>query len=844
MKKLLTTLFLITGLYFLVFAGSVDKESARTAAINQLNYFLKVDASDITLAQIIETKTISSFNPNAIETHPLIYIFNIGDNDGFILISGDNIAAPVLGYSLNNSYQPEELPYNFRKWIEGYKNHILWAMENKIESTEDVSDMWTQLLSGNIKSPAITTVVSPLCTTTWDQSPYYNAMCPGGSVTGCVATAMAQVMKYWNHPAQGTGMHSYNHSVYGTLSADFGATYYQWSSMPDALYSNNNAIATLMYHCGVSVDMNYSPQESGAFVIEDDSPVCSESAFKNYFGYSSDLHGDKRDWYTTSQWTQMLNNDLNNGRPLVYAGFGTGGGHAFVCDGYNDGDYYHFNWGWGGAYDGFFYIDALDPGGTGTGGGSGGFNSGHQAIFNMSPSTTTSSYDLQLYSQSSVSPNPIEYGEGFTVQAQIGNYGDNNFSGDFTAWVFDANMNAIDNVDIISTSLTSGYYNTYSFSTSGMSSLLPGSYSISIYYRESGGEWIRIGDGSFSNSISFTVGNESSIELYSDFYLTCGTTITINDPFTVYVDIANYGTSTFYGMFDVSLYDLDGYFVTTIQTLTGAALDPDHYYEDVEFATYGVDIDPGTYLLALQHQPTGGNWELSGSTYYSNPIQVIVKEAGMQQDVYEPNNVESEATLLSATFVGDRASVYTTGSNINNTSDYDFYYLNLPSGYQYSITARAHDSYNSGNGQVYTCDVLWSYDTGLFWSLAYDDVMQGTIEVNNGGQVMFLVSPYFLGETGTYLMDLQIVRSALGVDQIEQNSIDVFPVPVTDIVNFKSDDKINSVTIYDVTGKIVSFTEFDGVKKASVNMNSYDNGTYFAVIKNDKLTLKRSFIKL
>ena len=850
MKKIITTILLLVAIVSYSFAESVDIKTAQKVATTYLqNSSVSLGSVSLDLAFIYKTISASNFNSKEADTTPLIYIFNIGKDEGFILISGDDVASPVLGYVLSGSFDYEKIPDNFSKWIEGYKSQISYAIYNKLEANDHIKETWISLIAGSIENTTDNTKnVAPMCTTTWSQSPYYNAQCPGGSVTGCVATAMAQVMKYWNHPAQGSGMHSYNHQTYGTLSANFGSTTYQWSQMPNSINSSNSAIATLMYHCGVSVDMNYSPNESGAWVVEDDSPVCAESAFKNYFGYSNTLHGEKRENYSTSQWTNMLKGDLDAGRPLVYAGFGSGGGHAFVCDGYNDGDYFHFNWGWSGLYNGFFHIDALDPQGTGTGGGTGGYNSGHQAIFGMTPETTTSTYDLRLYDNIVASPATISLGQAFTVQTKVGNFGDNAFNGQFSAYIFDNNMNVIDNVEIINGALPAQEYNTYTFSTSGLSSLLPGSYTISVFYKPSGGNWIKVGNGSYTNSIPFTVSNESDIELYSDLNVIGGTTITIGDPLSVIVDIANYGSTTYYGSFDVSLYNLEGYFVETIETLSGAALESMSYYDDLEFSTAGVNIEPGSYLIALQHKPDGGSWHLSGSTDYPNPIQVIVREAGVAADVYEPNDDESSAVDLAVNFSGNNASVYTTGSNTHVGNDYDYYNVYLPTGYNYEITARAHDSYNSGNGQTYTNDIVWAFKSGTFWSSAYDDVMLGSISVSNGGNVKFLTAPYFLGETGTYLLDIQITRTPLGVEDIDvSEKLKLYPVPVSTKLKLELADNsnVNRIQIIDVMGiTVIDDTkpiEHDG--NYTVQVSNLNSGTYIVVVSVNDSKIYSKFIK-
>jgi hypothetical protein len=194
----------------------------------------------------------------------------------------------------------------------------------------------------------------PLLSTKWNQGQYYNASCPvdaegtdGHVPVGCVAVAMAQVMKYHNYPVTGTGSHSYSHPVYGTLSANFGATTYNWASMPDSLSKYDSDVATLLYHVGVSVEMDYTPDQSGAYMSD------AAYALETYFKYSNSLSYVWKSSYSTDEWTTILRTEIDNKRPILYSGHGTGG-HAFVCDGYSGSDYFHFNWGWGGSEDNYF----------------------------------------------------------------------------------------------------------------------------------------------------------------------------------------------------------------------------------------------------------------------------------------------------------------------------------------------------------------------------------------------------------------------------------------------------------------------------------------------------------
>ncbi|MDR0768509.1 MAG: C10 family peptidase, partial [Dysgonamonadaceae bacterium] len=167
----------------------------------------------------------STANGNLSDATPEFYVFNL-DSAGFIIVAGDDSAIPILGYADAGNFDPDNIPPNAQKWLEGYKQEIRYAIENNIVATEEIQAEWEALASGiHQNAPASAQVVAPLIQTKWDQSLYYNQYCPYDNsegertVTGCVATAMAQVMKFWNYPTTGTGFHSYNHSKYGTLNA-------------------------------------------------------------------------------------------------------------------------------------------------------------------------------------------------------------------------------------------------------------------------------------------------------------------------------------------------------------------------------------------------------------------------------------------------------------------------------------------------------------------------------------------------------------------------------------------------------------------------------------------------
>jgi len=338
------------------------------------------------------------------------YIFNNVNGPGFVLVSGDDCAVPILGYSGANNCKGSQLPENIRSWFGFYDGTIGAAILNEAVATPEIAELWNSIRTGNLPEPQSVTAVSPLISTNWDQSAPYNNLCPGSgtnkALVGCVAIAMAQLMKYYNWPTTGTGSYSYvcNDGTYnyGTLSANFGATTYDWNNMLNIYQNANsgtviqqNAVATLCYHCGVAVNMYYTPNFSGAYVTDyeisnssfPDFPT-AEDALKNYFDYSSSLIGRAKANYTDAQWISMLKSDLDNAHPLIYDGtdqIGQGGGHCFLCDGYDNSNNFHFNWGWNGWYDGYFILSNLTPTSGGAGGGSYDYSYNQNAIFGAVP---------------------------------------------------------------------------------------------------------------------------------------------------------------------------------------------------------------------------------------------------------------------------------------------------------------------------------------------------------------------------------------------------------------------------------------------------------------------------
>ena len=438
---------------------------------------------------------------------------------GFVIVAGDDVAYPILGYSNDANINASNIPSSVKAWLDSYALEIQTAVDSGAVQSEEVMTAWNNIES--YSKAAV--IVSPLILTRWNQTPYYNDLCPMDNnrnertVTGCVATAMAQVLKYWEYPVTGNGSYSYSHT-HGEQSADFANTTYDWNNMPLELSASSSdiqktAVAQLMYHCGVSVEMDYgvaSTGGSGAFTISSrsNSTHCAEYALREYWGYKPTLQGLQKDKYKDEEWKKMLKDDLKAGRPIIYSGFGDGG-HCFVCDGYNEDDYFHFNWGWGGLYDGYFKLNALAPGTGGTGSGGGSYNNDQQAIFGLEPLLSLDSDDsdksLQLASTISISSSEIAYKEGFSVSASVKNTGSANFTGELGLALYDSGLELLTVMDAKNTNIAAGGTVDCTFGTTGWSELAAGLYYGAIYSKTTDGKWKFVGEETYRNMIQFRI---------------------------------------------------------------------------------------------------------------------------------------------------------------------------------------------------------------------------------------------------------------------------------------------------------------------------------------------------
>lgn len=377
---------------------------------------------------------------------PAYYVFDNTAGPGFVIVAGDDVAMPVLGYSFDSEFPSGKLPSNLQAWLDGLRETVNKARAAGLKAESSVTQAWAATRSGN-------TVVK-LETALWNQDEPYNRLCPTyqetRTYTGCTATAMAIAIRYHQWPERGTGtLPSYTTGSYGISvpGVTLGHAYdwanmklkyaYSYQGTTDYEYTEftqieATAVATLMRDCAVMLQSDFGPDGTGAF--SSDIP----NLLINHMGYDRQTRWLSRISYSTREWNELLQNELNNDRPIIYSGYNSQSGHAFILDGYTDTNYYSVNWGWSGYCNGYFLLTALDPEGQGIGG-SDHYNDGQNAIVGIQPDAGNEPVtELRFFAatQEGINYNGITV-EGNIAQGEtvwihaggIGNFGSTAFSG-------------------------------------------------------------------------------------------------------------------------------------------------------------------------------------------------------------------------------------------------------------------------------------------------------------------------------------------------------------------------------------------------------------------------------
>ena len=485
MKKFFTKLFFIVVLLLLstilLWAKPVKVDEAKDIAYQFLN--LK-EATQKNMKRVLPASSLSlAYEAKSQNGNSNLFVFNQGEQR-FVVVAGDDCISPVLGYADSGAFDEKNMPEGFRYWLESCSRYIEKAKAGAVKR-EDMTMM-------GVQSSSYASYVNPLLEDiNFGQGDPYNDQCPmldgERTIVGCVAVSMGQIMTYYQWPTQGKGSHSYvtiTDSI--NVSANFNTTY-DWDNILHYYVENDyntiqkNAIAKMLFHCGVSVDMDYGIGASGTYSRYIPRAMCE------YFSYDKGIQLHDRAMYNFNDWKNLIKEELNNNRPVIYSAKSKEGGHAFNCDGYDRNDYFHINWGWYGRYNGYYdlrYLDYEDNENSA-------YRGSHGVIVGIKPdkgdgteTKTELTYNIVLYKGTSVVRG--ENGED-TLVCSLWNYGSGEFKGNIALEVFDAKGESDTIVAFYREDVeVEPSYGLWDFRVAALDSYEHDGYSVRLVYREEG----------------------------------------------------------------------------------------------------------------------------------------------------------------------------------------------------------------------------------------------------------------------------------------------------------------------------------------------------------------------
>lgn len=478
------------------FAGNVTEQQARRVAVAffQSAPQTRVSESDLRLVRDSESSLTRSSG-----AAPAYYVFDNVSGGGFVIVAGDDVASPVLGYSFTEEFPEGTLPPNVQDWLDGLREEINAARRGGWEAEAAVTRAWQNTRSGD--------VVVDLETARWDQGAPYNKLCPlyrtAQTYTGCTATALAIIMRYHQWPERGVGtlpayVTTTNHL---TIPAQKLGHAYDWGNMPldygrSYTQAQAQAVATLMRDCGYMLESDYGTDDNGGTGAYVDAVL----RVAEYMDYDKSIRCVMRDSYTSSEWYELMQDELDSSRPILYTGSSEEAGHAFVLDGYTTDNYYSVNWGWSGYYNGYFLLSALDPEGQGAGGGSGSYNNGQVAVIGIQKDKGGEYVeDIRFYpyeaegvlyngisTLSTISTNlPFYFSAGMFI-----NMGQQAFNGEVLFAMTDKNGQFVEELGTLTLELDPSYMTGWSKIQATITAPIQKGYRLRAYYRsENTPEW-------------------------------------------------------------------------------------------------------------------------------------------------------------------------------------------------------------------------------------------------------------------------------------------------------------------------------------------------------------------
>jgi len=843
--KFYLILFLISGFPVFLFSAQIDENTALEKAqqfYNQNEKSALRSASDFQLVYTCKDTTKTLLRSASANENIYYYIFNVGNN-GFVIVSGNDATKSILGYSSESAFSVNNIPANLQSWIDFYKSEIKYAIDAGLRSSVLDSTTTSALSSTDSVKPLLGNIK-------WDQDNPYNYLCPYNkntgehAETGCIATAMAQIMKYYNWPVTGTGSNKDKTAYYGTLSVTFNKTKYNWSHMLDSYELTttgvqDTAVATLMYHCGVAANMDYNIAENGgsSAYLQD-----VGNALINNFGYSSNAQLYERNYFNSPQWDSLIKTELKAGRPIIYTGSTESISHAFLCDGYDTNDLFHINWGWGGYYNGYFELSALDYSSSGANKTIDGFSQSQTILAGIQKSGTTLSvnYQLGIYKDGMASLAPFfPVSIKDSVSFGVLNTGLNSFTGKFGIGLFKNGVYQSLLAAVSSNALPNyyGYFddNKLSFNIS-LNGLYDGSYQLyAVYMPADSSSWSIIkGTNNLNNYLNVVINNG---------------TVTISGPvntpdlsLTQPLVLSGKAYNNRTAKFNLVVKNAGTEFYSNLGIYIYSPSDTSaHQY--VDYGTVCIPAD------ATDSFTIDGNISCAAGNYYA--VAVYDTTNSFSTDAFSPigpanynpiviNILAEPATpvlklngkiTLSCDTIVYRNEIFTLNANITNTGGY---FDSELVAFVFPPTGGASVSYldpktvyiDQGETQFVTLTGSLSIDSGSYIiGLCYKD-----------SDSYEYISPKDSDFLYLKLIDLP---SQNVVSDTSSINIEIYPNPVTSVLNIQTSLVIKQIEVIDLFGRILR----KRANTSSLNISSLQSGIYVLRIETDQGKKKIKFIK-
>lgn len=788
--------------------------------------------------------TCSDVTTRSSDSNGYYYVFNIGNNNGFVIISGDDRAKDILGYSNVGSFNIDSLPPNFSDWLKFYKNELKYLVKQPEQN--NASLLRSYYTSDNTLATYAAFVNPLLEDNRWDQGYPYNNLCPVmkdsiRAVTGCVATAMSQVMKYHRWPLKGTGSNRYIPSGFtDSISVDFSQTTYDWENMTD-IYNKFStkiqidAVAKLMYHTGVAVNMNYGLFSSSAY------PTDMAKALIKNFGYDSRIQLYNRDYYSQPEWVDLLKSELIEGRPILYFGRSEGYGHEFVCDGYDKNGLFHFNWGWSGDSNGYFELSVLNPNSLGVSGGtSGGFNYNQKIVIGIkkaSSSYVIAPYQLHLYSPLVSSSNLVSRTGSFLVSTDFYNMGINTFNGSIGIALYnDKGMVYLLQSQTVSFLETNYGFASFSFNTQIPVSISNGNYKMYYVFKPAGdSNWqIMRGKVGTPNYLNITVTNSNISVTTPDLQPKL-----ILNSFNVTGNL--YQNKT--GRFNLSITNNGEEYNsniiirlqliandTVIQKVCSEPVNiPAGKSKNVELVG-DVLLSPGTYYLSALYDLSNDrlsseNYNLLGNSMVISllpePTELPVITLSSKINFQDSTKVSKDNVIL-------KASIKNIGGFLNSyiaavvfpklggisLSNYGFQSIILDKNEEKEVTFQG--SLDLDPGEYLTVPYFWDSEN-YEWKE---------------------ITPRALGWLTFILVD-----NIVGAEQNKTSKVNLYPNPATDVLFLQSDNIVESIQVIDMSGKVLLLLKPMIRGEIEIPVERLSSGMYTLRVETDKGVTISKFIK-